>query len=742
MSITKTIGGNRLGSGKKMKTELHAYERSTHDLSRVWRSTMQVGVLTPCFRQLCQNGDTFEIKINHKVLTAPTNGPTFGVFKMQIDMFMAPIRLYNGLLHNNAVKIGMEMNQVKFPTIVLDTAYLTPAKCEELNIDYDTHQISPSSLLAYCGIRGVGRAQIPNDPDADTNDMVRRQFNAMYILEYYDIFKNYYANKQEETAYVIFPNPRENAQGIIPDILYGGFWVGLLDKTNKIRNINAVAGTNFSRYNQNNEEIDINGDLRRNDYGDIITRPIQIVNSDVFQINDISQAGKIFVDVNIGSNGSNIVNGTFAVPEIADTIIITKEGRLAFDISIQKALAAAHGVKNTTAERAEYSVLIRSIKVNPSYNTQIKGTELHTFELENIDKARRILLSQEKGAAIQISPESGIGAMYPYRANVENYKNYVIQQTGAFKTLFAMHDLCGLCVKTYQSDIFNNWLNSEWIIGSNGISAITNIDVSNGTLNLDTLNIAQKTYNVLNRIAIAGGTFEDWQEAVYGIEAVRRAESPIYLGGQSSHIVFDEVIRTGGEGVLGDLAGKGTEVNKKDGYIYVKADEPSLIMGIASITPLIDYSQGNDWVNELTTLDDIHKPGFDRIGYQNLPTWQMAWWDGILPSATSSTGYIKQFSAGKQPSWIHYQTAYNECFGDMAVKDKMMFMTLNRRYESIGNIEGNNNSTIADLTTYIDPTKYNYIFAMTTLEAQNFWVQIAFDVKARRIMSANQIANL
>ena len=40
-------------------------------------------------------------------------------------------------------------------------------------------------------------------------------------------------------------------------------------------------------------------------------------------------------------------------------------------------------------------------------------------------------------------------------------------------------------------------------------------------------------------------------------------------------------------------------------------------MGIGSITPRIDYSQGNEFYNELKTLDDIHKPALDGIGYQD-----------------------------------------------------------------------------------------------------------------------------
>ena len=64
-------------------------------------------------------------------------------------------------------------------------------------------------------------------------------------------------------------------------------------------------------------------------------------------------------------------------------------------------------------------------------------------------------------------------------------------------------------------------------------------------------------------------------------------------------------------------------------------------------------------------------------------------------------------------------------------------MVLNRNYE----ININTNS-IDDLTTYIDPGKYNNIFADTSIDAMNFWLQTAFNIRVRRNISAKQIPNL
>ena len=47
---------------------------------------------------------------------------------------------------------------------------------------------------------------------------------------------------------------------------------------------------------------------------------------------------------------------------------------------------------------------------------------------------------------------------------------------------------------------------------------------------------------MLNRIAVSGGTYNDWIEAVYSTSYLSRAETPIYQGGASCEIDFQEVV--------------------------------------------------------------------------------------------------------------------------------------------------------------------------------------------------------
>ena len=156
MTIKKTLGGDRLGSGKKMEVEFGTYGRSNHDMSKIVRTTAAPGTLMPIDTQLLLPGDTIDINLDTQVMTLPTDGPLFGSFRLQIDVFMAPIRLYQALLHNNKRKIGLDIEKVKLPQLKVQCNNLD---FENRNVPLDIQQINSSSLLAYLGIRGIGWAE-------------------------------------------------------------------------------------------------------------------------------------------------------------------------------------------------------------------------------------------------------------------------------------------------------------------------------------------------------------------------------------------------------------------------------------------------------------------------------------------------------------------------------------------------------------------------------------------------------
>jgi hypothetical protein len=354
-------------------------------------------------------------------------------------------------------------------------------------------------------------------------------------------------------------------------------------------------------------------------------------------------------------------------------------------------------------------------------------SELRSYKLEEIDNLREYILKQgRKEILIKAdSTEDWIGTSFIKDVLVGTAKKD--DSEPKVKMPIIQMEMGGLCLKTLQSDIFNNWVNKEWVDGDNGIKAITDVAITDGKLNLDSLNIAQKVYNMLNRIAVSGGSYKDWIETVYTTDYYFRAETPVYEGGMSTIIDFEAVVSnsassaSGIEEPLGSLAGRGFNGQKKGGKIKIKVNEPCYIMGIASITPLVDYSQGNDWDNWLETMDDLHKPQLDGIGYQDLMENKM---HGLAKPT---------LAIGKQPAWLDYMTNVNKSFADFAAGEKESYMVLNRIYNV------NNEGHITNATTYINPKDYTYIFATNTETNRDFWVQIGCGVTARRVMSAAQI---
>lgn len=652
MTIKKNIGKNTIGDNNKMKVDLRTYNMSTHDLSTIFRNTQSPGTLVPNLCILAQKGDTLDIDIESHVLTHPTVGPLFGSFKHENHIFSVPIRLYNSWLHNNRTKVGLDISQIKLPQLRVSIG-----ASDNPTQDNQFTQINPSCVLAYLGTRGYARR--------NTAGYVNIDINATPLLGYYDIFKNYYANTQEENFYTI-------------------------NASSKITTITALR--------QVGEEV-----MWESYTPDNINKGI--TKSDILEIAPINTYG----GTDLYMEWFQLDTSTTKTGPIEDFGIWTKStGRLIVD----------GGLGNSS---------IATIK--RVWNKE--RTILTPYKLEDLDELRdNILTTKGNITYIVNNTTDGIKLLKNFSNRTDNKLNTAQPQFG-------------LALKTYNSDLLQNWVNTEWIDGVNGINEISAVDVSEGTLTMDALNLAQKVYNMLNRIAVSGGTYRDWLETVFtGGNYMERCETPVFEGGMSQEIVFQEVISNSSTTTepLGTLAGRGTSTQKqKGGHIKIKVTEPCYIIGIGSITPRIDYSQGNDFFTYHKTLDDIHKPALDGIGYQDSVNWKRAWWDNLL---LTSANQVIQPSAGKTVAWIDYMTNINRTFGNFAVNNSEAFMVMNRNYELDNSKILNESTWIGDLTTYIDPVKFNYIFADTNLDAMNFWVQTKFDIKCRRLISAKQIPNL
>lgn len=625
-----TIGGDRIHSGNKMQAPLPTYERSNSDLSQLFQSTMSAGTLVPCLTEIMLPGDTFDVTIGMKINTHPTVGPLFGNFKAVVDLFTVPMRLYNSLITGNYYNAALNMGSVDFPLVVVKGYQVLSA---------DEFQINPSCVLAYLGIRGVGNS------DGGNQD---RNFNAVPLVGYYDIYRTFYANKQENKGCVIHNIPASQPYAAT-DILVDGIDPNTGNPvqvsstfTVEIQFGGVPAGQEFDNY-----QITVNG----NSY------VLSSICSSIFR------------------SGTNTLTGT--IPN--------------FPVQSE----------------------VTSLTLNTSIPVNLAPV-VNDFNLNQLDE---FLYNVRSENGYNITYTDGFEPM-----------QWLLSEGTPFAPRMCSQE--GLLLKTYNSDLFNNWLNTASITN---ITTMTRVSTVGNSFTIDALSLAKKLYQVQNAVLLNGGSYSNWIQAVYDFDRYYHQNTPKFEGSLIKDIIFEEVVSTNAQSSgdpLGSLAGRGVVGQRhQGGQMVIRADEPQYLIGIVHITPNIVYSQGNKWDVNVLTFDDLHKPGLDGIGFQDLITEQMAYFDTKYNGAT-----WVQRSAGKQPAWQNYRTAVNRVYGNFAIPSNEMFMTLNRRYEFDGD-------GIADLTTYIDPAKYNFIFAQTERDAQNFWVQVGFNIHARRKMSQKIIPN-
>lgn len=656
MTIVKTLGKNTLGDNNKMKVAMRDYDMSTHDISTIFRSSIGVGMLVPFCKILCQKGDIIDLNLINKTLSQPTLGPLFGSFKLQHFMFFGGFRLYNSWLHNNRTGIGMKMSDIKLPMMKANTkGTATKAKTD----------ISASALYKYLGWSGSRRS------GANATQGVLK--NGVPLLMYIDIFKNFFANTQENNFYILkgAGEVKINLSNTYMKNNDGAYIIGKNQETIKITNTTTIqTGLILSEYKEFWSSIEI-----------------KILNSKG------SVLSKTLAELTTNATKSTITLNNIDADPFATVLLFS-----------------------TTNE-----------------TTKFIKTELGKHNLKVLDQIRDVILHYKGNETLKIIGEN-FGAANNGSPELTTFINEIINSQA--------NKLGGMLLKTYDSDIFNNWVKTDWIDGAGGITEITSIDIiaNEGKLTMDALNLQQKVYNMLNRIAVAGGTYRDWLETVYTAgKYLDRPETPVFIGGMTQYIEFDEVISKSatetayGNQPLGDIAaiGRGGKpIN--NGHIHYQCEEPGYIMGLLAITPMIDYSQGNDFDLNLQTIDDLHKPALDGIGYQDLIQEQMVGTTSEYDSGPNISN-IKHLAANKTVAWIDYMTNYNRTFGDFAAGEALDFMVLNRRYEV------SDNDTIEDLTTYIDPQKYIEIFADTSIDSQNFWVQTVVQATRRGNYSAKQI---
>lgn len=555
-----TLGGKRLGNENIMpEIDIHEPGTSHHDLGRVNRLSCTVGPLYPVMIEKVTAGDEIPIYTEGRIKTVPLEGPMFGSFKTQTDFFFIPLRLYNKHLHND--KLNIDPSEIAYPQMTLEgpSGFDGTGTQTRIGNDLLRAQVNAGSLIHHLGISGLGTG-------VKEQTRVSRNFNAIGMLGYYDIYKNFYANTQEYNAHVIGSKTGDIGT------------TGPTDMTIVIP-VDGEADTSY-------QYVFREGTWRLNTSRDT---PLP----DNYTL-DFPEFATVFI------RGTNLSTETIKITNFNGNVGEKHE------------ISEVAYISSNTAQNLTFRAAIDFrgfISVDTDTQIVIPTMDIKNFPLKNLDDIRsQILASTEAGGSITLTKES----IAPF--------NIAIEQVS--------QPMAGLALKTHLSDRFNAWLNTTTVnnIINNTRVAVTNGAFTIDALRLaNKVNeMMQRTlvmggkwtdwlrsqYGDAVRLACE---IPQWIGSKSGEIVFEDVVSTSETGSQP----------------LGHLAGRGKS-EWKSGKIFWKAEEPGIIMGIFSITPRVDYSTGNRAYTRYTTLNDDHIPALDAIGFQDLVTDEFATFDTII----------------------------------------------------------------------------------------------------------------
>lgn len=161
------------------KEKKKAPKMAHHDLSHYLRTSMAPGLGYPICCIPCNAGDHHQLEFKHLMNTQAILNPLYGSYRLQICVFFAGVSLYIPKLWRNGSMINTSgVMDVNFP-------YLQPDSHNPM------YHVNESSLPAFLG---MGYHSGTFSSTAGIN-----RLNMIPYLMYYDIFRHYYANRQENS---------------------------------------------------------------------------------------------------------------------------------------------------------------------------------------------------------------------------------------------------------------------------------------------------------------------------------------------------------------------------------------------------------------------------------------------------------------------------------------------------------------------------------------------------------------
>ena len=241
----------------------------------------------------------------------------------------------------------------------------------------------------------------------------------------------------------------------------------------------------------------------------------------------------------------------------------------------------------------------------------------------------------------------------------------------------------------------------------------------------------------------AGNMVDANFEAHFGVKPFYESANNVrYLGSFDAVLDIQPVEATAStngsvNGQVGDLAGKGTAaLNGKPINVDIAGDY-GVIICISSFLPESEYSSsGMDKANTLVEPFDFYQPEFENVGFDVVTLGEQ---DFVVDPVLSNS------ALGFVPANSFLKTAVDKVFGDFAsIRYKTGSNTYSDRTGSLAAwvapreddfILHNNTFYKTKYSFYAQSSVFDNAFAVNSTLADQFLLQVFFDIKAKRPMS-------
>ena len=332
----------------------------------------------------------------------------------------------------------------------------------------------------------------------------------------------------------------------------------------------------------------------------------------------------------------------------------------------------------------------------------------------------------------------------------------------------------GLLSVPYQPDLFNNIIKA-----GESPTAYIEVEQQNGkdVVAVPRLRLQTKVQNMLDRMFVSGGRFEDLLRTLFGTKGSPTVNKPEFLGAWQASIdptnVVSQAPGAGSDGTvdLGQMAARVDRFSSFKGSQGVDyyAKEPGTIMFISMLVPEPAYFQGlNPDLVGMTFADDFN-PEMNGIGFQAVPRHRYSTlpvgtlpqkpyessvsvlsspWVQTAPIANADPNLVE---VGEEVAWSWLRTDYPTLHGEFAENGFWQYWTLARRYSYYGPKAVVSGDVPEDereyygsenFTTYINPLDWQYIFTARTQMDANFMLYASFDATVTSSLSKNYMPYL